>query len=98
MACCSACADQNHKNILGFHSNPETSQNSMLGHHRPASEMAFRWRAGDGPLLVVFGSPHQLKNVIKIGPRLNNFSGSAHAQDVLLRSGPDIKVQTTIGL
>ena len=46
------------------------SQHSMLGHHRHASEtpfkwrfaggsmMAFRWRADDGPILVVFGSTH----------------------------------------
>ena len=46
-----------------------SSQNSMLGHHRHASETpfkwrllasrrgpAFRWRADDGPLLVAFGS------------------------------------------
>ena len=39
------------------------SQHSMLGHHRPASETAFRWRADDGPLIVAFGSspPHQIK-------------------------------------
>ena len=31
------------------------SQHSMLGHHQPASvQMAFRWRAHDVPLLVVF--------------------------------------------
>ena len=31
------------------------SQNSMLGHHRPASDR-FRWRADDGPFIVIFGS------------------------------------------
>ena len=30
-----------------------TSQHSMLGHHRHASE-TFRWRADDGPSIVVF--------------------------------------------
>ena len=49
---------ENHKNI-GFISNtgPDplkitklSSKHSMLGHHR-----AFRWRAYDGPLIVVFG-------------------------------------------
>ena len=53
----------------------------MLGHHRHASEMGFRWQADDGPLLVVFGSPH-LKNPknVKVGPPpLKNHSGSAHA-------------------
>ena len=28
-------------------------QHSMLGHHGPASETPFRWRADDGPLIVV---------------------------------------------
>ena len=27
-----------------------------MGHPRPSSEMALRWRADDGPLLVEFGS------------------------------------------
>ena len=36
------------------------SQLSMLG-QRKAIKMAFRWRADDGPLIVVFGSSHQLK-------------------------------------
>ena len=43
--------------------------------------MAFRWRADDGSLIVVFGPshPHQLKkNVVKVGPPLTKFSGSAH--------------------
>ena len=31
---------------------------SMLGHHRLASEMSFRWWADEGPLLVLFGSSH----------------------------------------
>ena len=31
-------------------------QHSISGHHRHASEMAFRWQADDGPLVVVFGS------------------------------------------
>ena len=43
--------------------------------------MAFRGRADDGPLIVVFGSSHPSstnKNVVKVGPPLNFFSGSAH--------------------
>ena len=50
--------------------------------------MAFRWRADDGPLIVVFGSflPHQPKKkkkkkktyVVKDGPPLTQLSGSAH--------------------
>ena len=41
-------------------------QHSMLGYHRPASEtplMAFRWRAVNGPPIVVYGSfpLHQTK-------------------------------------
>ena len=39
-----------------------SQQHSMLGHHQHASEtpfnMAFRWRADDGPHIVVFGSSH----------------------------------------
>ena len=38
-----------------------------------------------GPLLVVFGSPHnkKKKKVVKCGPPLNKLSGSAHAAIVL---------------
>ena len=67
----------------------------MLGHHRHASEtpfnaiigtlakrhlMAFRWRADDGPLIVVLASTkkRQKKNVVKVGPPLTKLSGSAH--------------------
>ena len=32
-----------------------SSQNSMLDHHRHASETPFKWRFAGGPLLVVFG-------------------------------------------
>ena len=48
------------------------NQHSMLGHHRHASEtpikMAFRWRANDGPLMLVFGSylPSSTKKKKKI--------------------------------
>ena len=44
-------------NPLKFSEHP--SQHSTLGHHRHASEtplQGFRWRADDGPLLVIFGS------------------------------------------
>ena len=46
--------------------------------------MAFRWRADDGPLTVVFGSSHPsstkktTKKNVKVGPPLTKFSGSAH--------------------
>ena len=46
--------------------------------------MAFRWRAADGPLIVVFGSflPHQTKkNVFRAGPSLAKHYGSAHGVD-----------------
>ena len=38
--------------------------------------MAIRWRADDGPLIVLLGSsPHQLKkkNVVEVGPLWQNF-------------------------
>ena len=48
--------------------------------------MAFRWRADDGPLLVVIVSsiPWSTKiNVNQVGPPLKKLSGSAHALIVL---------------
>ena len=85
---------KNHKNI-GFLSNTGLdplkitklpSQNSMLGHHRHASEKPFQWRI-IGPLIVVFRSslPHQLKKqkrkkeTVKVDHPLTKLSGSAHA-------------------
>ena len=44
--------------------------------------MAFRWRAVDGPLVVVFWILPLIKlkkNVVKVGPPLTKHSGSAHA-------------------
>ena len=64
----------------------------MFGHHWPASEtpfkieMAFRWRANDGPLKAVFGSyipsstKKRKKNVIKFGTPLTKLSGSMHGR------------------
>ena len=54
--------------------------------------MAFRWRADNGPLIVVFVwilSPPPLKeggggNVVKFGPSLAKHSGSAHASEDIL--------------
>ena len=49
------------------------SQLSMLGHHQPASETPFRWRADGGPLIVVFGASlpsSTTKKVVKVGPPL----------------------------
>ena len=57
---------EKHKN-MGFWSDPLKNhlprQHSMFGHNWPSSETPFgvRWWADDGPLLLVFGSPHQLK-------------------------------------
>ena len=56
----------NHKNIGSLsNTGPDflkitnlPSRNSELGHHRHVIYMAFRWRADDGPILVVFGSTH----------------------------------------
>ena len=44
---------------------------SMLSHHLHLSEIAFCWRAEDGPLIVVFGSSLpsiKKKNAVKVGP------------------------------
>ena len=46
--------------------------------------MAFRWRADDGPLIVLVGSYHHKKRC-KVGPPLAKLSGSAHAH---LNLGP----------
>ena len=44
--------------------------------------MAFRWRADDGPLLTVFGSPHQLKKKRwQSWTSSEKKSGSAHVTD-----------------
>ena len=32
------------------------SQNSMLGHHRPASETPFKWRFTGGPMMARFSN------------------------------------------
>ena len=43
--------------------------------------MSFCWRTDDGPLIEIFGSslPSSTeKNVVKVGPTLTFFSGSAH--------------------
>ena len=72
---------ENHKNI-GFLSNtgPDSFKNHKatkpafnvglsLARQRNAIEMAFRWRADDGPLIVVFRSFLPLstkKNVVKV--------------------------------
>ena len=56
---------------------------SILGHHRPASETPFPWRADGGSFIAVFGSslPSQKNNNNKktfvIAP-LEKLSGSAH--------------------
>ena len=51
--------------------------------------MAFRWRADNGPLRVIFGSPlpssTKNKNVVKYGPPLTQLCGSAHVLDSIAR-------------
>ena len=44
---------------------------------RNAILMAFRWRADDGPILVVFGTTHKLKKSWTPSEKL---SGSAHEE------------------
>ena len=44
--------------------------------------MAFRWRANNDPIIVVFGFCSSIKkttNVFKVGPPLTKFSGPAQA-------------------
>ena len=75
----------NHKNI-GFLSNTLKitklpSQHSMLGHYRPTSQTVFKWRADDGPLLVLIGSSFhsskkQKQKNIGVGPPLAKLSES----------------------
>ena len=59
----------------------------MLGHHRPASEtpVASRWRADDGPLIVIFGSSLIInyKSKKKVELPLKKLSGSAHEVSAL---------------
>ena len=42
--------------------------------------LAFRWRADNDPLAVVFGSslPSVAKRTVKVGPPLKKLSGPAH--------------------
>ena len=89
---------KNHKNI-GFSSNtvPDSLKNrsyqasiqcwGIIGTPVKRHLMAFRWRAHDGPLIVVLGSSlpsstkkKTKKNVVKVGPPLTKLSGSAHGQ------------------
>ena len=77
---------KNHKNI-GFLSNTcpdplnnhKATKHSMLGHHRQA-KMAFRWRANDDQLIMVFGSSlsSSTKKRKKVVTPLTKLSGSAH--------------------
>ena len=63
------------------------SQHSMLGHHWPASEtpLAFRWRADDGPLFVVFGplSISSIKKEKKVVKAELDAMGSVHDLDLV---------------
>ena len=86
---------KNHK-LIGFLSNTDLDplkitkllgQNSMLGHHRHASETPFKWHFAGGPImsrLLRYLDPHPLiqykknkqKNPSKLDP-LTKLSGSA---------------------
>ena len=88
---------KSHKN-LGFRSNtcldplknnkatkPEFNVAPSSTRQLNAIQMALRWRADGGPLLLVFESslPSSTKtttknNVVKVGPPLTKLSGSAH--------------------
>ena len=87
---------KNHKNMR-FLSN--TGPNPLKNHkatkpafnvgpisarQRNAFKLAFRWRADDDPLKVVFGSflPSSTKKRAKVGPPLAKLSGSAHDNPV----------------
>ena len=84
---------KNHKNV-GFLSNTSLDPLKKYKATKPAFNIgpssarrrdviliAFHWRADDGPLIVVFGSSHQLKEiVVKAGPPLTKLSGSAHGR------------------
>ena len=89
---------KNHKNI-GFSSNigldPLKNGSyqasiqcwAIIGPPAKRHLMVFRWRAEDGPLIVVLGSSlpsstkkkKKKKNIVKVGPPLTKLSGSAHA-------------------
>ena len=83
---------ENHKNI-GFLSNTGPGplknhkiQNSMLGHHRFASETPFKLRFAGGPMIAPlkwYLDPLYIKNVVKVGPPLTKVSGSALESSVL---------------
>ena len=67
----------------------------MLGHHRPASETPFKWRFAGGPMMALFKCyldplcPHRKKKkkkkkkkkLVRVGPPLAKFSGSAPSMD-----------------
>ena len=57
----------------------------MLDHHRHASEKPFEWRFACGQMMPSFSAIWILsalniikKNVVRLGPPLAKFSGSAH--------------------
>ena len=79
---------KNHKNI-GIPSNtgPATKPAFNVGPSSARQRNAistFQWRFAGGPMLARFWSyldplsPHQLKNVVNVGPTLTKLSGSAH--------------------
>ena len=63
-----------------------SSQHLMLGPHWHCSETLFKWRFAGVPMIVRLQwyadplSPHQLKNVVKVGPPLTKLSGPAHGR------------------
>ena len=70
-----------------------TSQHLVLGHHRPASEMPFKWRFAGGPLMARLKwyfdplSPNQQrKECKKSWTPSEKLSGSVHAQETFYHS------------
>ena len=84
-----------HKNIVFLSNNgPDSLKNHKAtkpafnvwpSSARQRNAIAFRWRANDGPLLVLFGSSlpsskrNKKNNIVRVGPPLAKLSGSVHA-------------------
>ena len=67
---------------------PAFNVGSSSVHQRNAIYIAFRWRANDYPLLVLFGYPlipsPTNKNIVRVGPHLTKLSGPAHEVDTYI--------------
>ena len=76
---------------------PAFNVGPSLARQRNAIKIAIRWRAHNGPLIVLFGSylPSSTKNVVKVGQPLTKLSGSAHARSDRIYAA-DVKKQLSI--